>query len=189
MNPRPLTLALGVFLVAVSGATAADPVANGEAESVTVEAFTPFTADIRMIQSGEDKATFVGSMSGTFYLDAGRGPLASGDLACVGMFDISLSDGSQKGSGSCTFSAGDGALAFANWSCEGYHLVGCQGPFSIMGGTGRLAGLTGEGPATIRSDFHAVAETAGGEVVQQTEGILFWKELQLSMPPALAPSP
>jgi hypothetical protein len=186
MTLRNATLVLALLAATTPAALAEDPPAS--AEAVTVEAFSPFEADLRMIQSGEHTASFVGSLAGTFYLDAGQGPVANGDLACVGMFEISLADGSQSGSGTCTFSADDGALAFGSWTCSGYHMVGCQGPFTVNGGTGRLAGISGKGPATIRSNFHAVAETAGGQVVQATEGILFWKKLELTLP-AAAPVP
>jgi hypothetical protein len=180
MIVRNALLAAGLLF---AGPALADD-APAAPEVVKIDAFTPFTAELRMIQTGETTASFVGSLEGTLYIDGGRGPVANGDLGCVGLFEISLADGSQKGSGKCTVAADDGAQAFGSWTCEGYHLIGCQGPFTIDGGTGRLAGLAGKGPVTIRSNFHAVAETAGGQVIQQTEGILFWKALELSLPVA-----
>lgn len=177
----PAVVALAIAALS-SASLAADAPASGATDTVEINAFSTVTADAKIIQSGASTAALVGTLSGTLYIDGEKGPVAQGDLSCVGSFDLSLEDGSQKGSGTCSLSSEDGAQAFGTWTCEGYHLVGCQGPFKVTGGTGRLAGITGEGPVTIRSNFHALAETAGGQVAQTTEGIVFWRKLKLTMP-------
>lgn len=152
-------------------------------ETATVDAFSVWNAEGRIIQVAPDKAIYVGALGGPLFMETAEGPVPNGEIDCVGMIQITLGTGALKGAGGCTLKAGDGAKAFAEWSCEGRELVGCKGPFTISGGTDRLQGLLGDGSMTFRTSFMTLAKPGGEEQVKaQSIGIAFWRGYQLRLP-------
>src|SRR5215475_14422908 len=120
------------------------------AEDATVKAFAAWQGGGQLLETGAKEVTFVGSLTGTVYAETDKGPLESGSLVCPAMVRINIEDGSQTGSGRCTIAADDGSRIFADISCTGFRLVGCDGQFTLTGGTQRFQGITGGGPVTIR---------------------------------------
>ena len=95
---------------------------------------------------------------------------------------ISLDDNSQNGTGHCTITAEDGATVYADVTCSGFHLVGCNGDFKLTGGTGRFAGITGGGPIIIRSEFAKIAAAPENTAQEEARGIMYLKALHYTIP-------
>jgi hypothetical protein len=75
---------------------------------------------------------------------------------------------------------------YADISCKGVHMVGCNGDFTFTGGTDRFAGLTGGGPITIRSGVQDFAVGGGNTVQESAGGIIIWPKLTYKLAKASA---
>jgi hypothetical protein len=151
-------------------------------EEATVKAFSAWQGRGEVFETGRTEATFIGALNGMMYIETENGPLASGHLSCPAIVEINLEDGSQTGTGRCTITAEDGARAYAEVTCAGYHLIGCDGEFKLTGGTGRFDGITGGGPITIRSDLRNLARSGEGTIKEDAAGIMYWRELHYRIP-------
>jgi hypothetical protein len=168
---------LAAFLVVLGSVTPASA-----DEEATITAFSVWQAQGQAIRTGVDQATFIGALAGPLYVETEHGPLASGNILCPANVKIGLKDGSQRGGGQCTVTTRDGAKIFAEISCEGVHLIGCDGRLTLTGGTGQFAGITGGGPIVVRSDFGRITKTSGDTAAEQGRGILYLKDLRYKIP-------
>ena len=146
-------------------------------EEGTLKAFAAWQGRGQIFETGPDRATFVGSFSGMIFVETEKGPLDAGFMVCPAILDVNVKDGTQEGKGRCTISAKDGSRAYAELSCKGVHLVGCDGDFTFTGGTERFEGLTGGGPVTIRSGIQDFALAGGNTVQESAGGIIIWPKL------------
>lgn len=153
--------------------------AGGDA---TIKAFAAWQGSGQLFATGPKELTFVGALSGTVYVETEKGPLESGRLVCPTMVRINLEDGSQNGTGRCTITAKDGAQVFGDVSCTGIRLIGCDGQFTLTGGTKRFEGISGSGPVTLRSEFGEIAGISDSSVRQDSGGIMFWPALHYMIP-------
>lgn len=178
-TPRALGPIAGLAALALSlGATQS----VNAAEEATVKAFSAWEGQGHLFETGVAELTFVGALAGTMYIDTEKGPLASGQMVCPAVVTIDTDDGSQSGKGRCIVTAKDGARVFAEISCAGFHLIGCDGDFTLTGGTGRFEGISGGGRVTIRSDFHEIAPLSKAAAQEQASGILYLRELRYNIP-------
>lgn len=170
---KSLYFAFLIFIGAVNFLQAQD------ADTVTIDAFSLLSASGRFIETGTDRHTFVGEMHGPYFIDVGEGPIPAGEIVCVGRLNADDSTGAQSVSADCRLEADDGAVAYGGFECTGYRLVGCSGPFQLVGGEGRLAGTIGQGQIVLRrfeSDFFV---EDNGEVQELALGIASWKNFVL----------
>jgi hypothetical protein len=168
-------------LLAVTTAVLAGTAAAQEAQRVTVDAFSVLTAHGSVVAVAADVHVFAGTMSGPYFIDTGEGPIPAGNIACAGMLEADEATGRQKESGRCRLVAIDGAVAFGEFTCDGFRLVGCAGPFAITGGEGRLAGAAGEGRLTLRRYETGLAVNANGTVSEAALGIAAWKDFHVTL--------
>lgn len=152
----------------------------------SIKAFAAWQGRGQIFETGPDRATFVGSFSGMIFIDTEKGPLDAGYMVCPAILDVNVKDGTQEGKGRCTISAKDGSRAYADISCKGVHMVGCNGDFTFTGGTDRFAGLTGGGPITIRSGVQDFAVGGGNTVQESAGGIIIWPKLTYKLAKASA---
>ena len=157
------------------GAVAQDTAATEEEPSL--KAFSAWNARGQIFQTGENRLTFVGSFSGIVYVEREQGPVDAGFMTCPTVLDLNTADGKQKGEGRCTFTGKDGAQLFADYSCRGVRMIGCDGDFTFTGGTERFKGITGGGPVTIRSSVDELKPGSGGAIDGAAAGIIFWPKL------------
>ena len=169
------TIGLWACLVISAVTAAVPPAAAGNPE--TIKAFAAWQGRGQIFETGPNRSTFVGSFSGMVFIETEKGPLDAGYMVCPAILDVNLSDGTQEGKGRCTITGKDGARVYAELSCKGVHLLGCNGDFKITGGTDRFDGITGGGPITIRSGMHDVAVGAGNIVQESAGGIIIWPKL------------
>ncbi len=166
-----------LFIAIVSAALPASA-----AEEATVKAFVAWQGSGETLQTSVTEATFIGSISGTVYVETDKGPIASGEMVCPATVSIILESGAQTGTGRCIMTAPDDAQIFADFTCTGYHLIGCSGDFVLTGGTGRFAGVTGGGRAVLRANHRTLTAVGGAGVVETGSGILFWPALAYKLP-------
>ena len=152
------------------------------AEEATIKAFASWQGSGQVFETGLDELTFVGALSGTVYVETEKGPIDSGQLVCPALVRINTSDSSQTGSARCTITAKDGARIFAQVSCTGIHLIGCDGQFDLTGGTKRFEGISGGGAVTLRSEFRRFTDVSEASVQEEARGIMFWPALHYKIP-------
>ena len=170
-------LMLIALVLAIASAMAPVATPAHAQEEGTLKAFAAWQGRGQIFETGPDRATFVGSFSGMVFVETEKGPLDAGYMICPAFLDVNVKDGSQEGKGRCTISAKDGSRAYAELSCKGVHLVGCDGEFKFTGGTDRFEGLTGGGPITIRSGIQDFAVAGGNTVQESAGGIIIWPKL------------
>jgi hypothetical protein len=171
---RARTCGLGLGLLMGISLAAAPAPADTEQ---TVKAFAAWQGRGQIFETGPTRATFVGSFTGMLFVETDKGPLDAGFMVCPAIVDVDLTSGNQEARGRCTITAKDGARAYAEVSCKGVHLVGCDGDFTFTGGTDRFTGISGGGPVTIRSGIQEFAAGAGNIVQESAGGIMFWPKL------------
>jgi hypothetical protein len=143
----------------------------------SIKAFAAWQGRGQIFETGPNRQTFVGSFTGMIFVETDKGPLDAGYMVCPAFLDVNVTDGTQEGKGRCTISAKDGSRAYADISCKGVHLVGCDGQFTFTGGTDRFEGLTGGGPIIIRSGLQDAAMGGGNTVQESAGGIIIWPKL------------
>jgi hypothetical protein len=149
-------------------------------ETVSFDAFSVWKASGRMIRTGEHVSTFVGIVRGPIYIETERGPVGAGDMICPIRVEIEIDSARQAASGNCTFTTKEGKLLYSNFTCTGFHLIGCKGNFEFTGGTDEFAGLTGQAKFTVRSDKWELTSEGSSEVKEAATGIAFWRELSIT---------
>ena len=155
--------------------------AAGEKQSIN--AFAVYESNGQVYRTGEQSATFVGAITGPFFVETPEGPAGPASIVCPAKVEVDLHDGAQDGEGHCTITAKDGGQVFAKWTCQGYALVGCRGKFELTGGTDRFQGITGGGTMIVRSDLQEIAKTAESAGVSKiSSGIVVWRPLEYEIP-------
>ena len=171
--------ALRLLSIAIAGAISLPAAA---AEEATVKAFVVWQGSGQTLQTAVNEATFIGSISGTVYVETDKGPIASGLIACPATVRINLESGAQNGSANCVTTAADGSHIYAEFACTGIHLIGCDGDFKLTGGTGRFEGITGGGRGILRAGERTLTAIGGAGVAETGSGILFWPALSYKLP-------
>jgi hypothetical protein len=152
------------------------------AEEATIKAFASWQGSGQVFETGVDELTFVGALSGTVYVETEKGPIDSGQLVCPALVIINTTDSSQSGTAHCTITAKDGARIFAQISCTGIHLIGCDGQFYLVSGTQRFERISGGGAVTLRSEFRRFTNVSATSAQEEARGILFWPALHYKIP-------
>jgi hypothetical protein len=166
-------------IIAIAAVSLLATAAIAAEEPVVVDAFAMLTARGAVIASSDTATSFAGDMHGPYFVDTGHGPVPARRIVCVGTIEADSANGRQTGAARCRIEAEDGAVAYGGFTCEGWRLVGCAGPFTMEGGAGRLAGLRAEGPIVLRRYETMLTPAADGALVEQALGIASWKGLTL----------
>jgi hypothetical protein len=177
MKPAARSFGVLAMLALVAGA----PHAAAAAEEETITAFVTWIGQGGTFQTGTKELTFIGSLVGPVYVETEKGPVFSGRMACPAMVKVG-EDASQRGTGSCVITAKDGAKIFADIGCTGVFMVGCEGEFTLTGGTERFAGVTGSGPVLIRSELRTINVVSDVASKDQATGILYLRDLRYRLP-------
>ncbi len=152
------------------------------AEEDTVEAFSSWEASGRIYPTGPAESTFVGVLSGILYVRDRENTIEAGLIMCPGTVTIDTTDGSQHGTAKCVIVTPESDRVFGSFECEGIHNAGCEGEFTITGGTGSMAGITGGGPIRLQSAFANAALVPGSIVDQTAAGLALWPALSYKLP-------
>ena len=89
----------------------------------------------------------------------------------------------QPGEGRCIIATPGGDFLYARWICTGKAGEGCEGPFTITGGTGRFSNASGQSQIVIRSTMGEVVTTVPEKDVTATfTGQALWGVLKYMTP-------
>ncbi|MGA6826436.1 hypothetical protein ACO9S2_02360 [Nitrospira sp. NS4] len=153
-----------------------------QAEEGTVKATASWEGQGYAFPVGEDQVYMVAVYAGVMFVDDGKGSLDAASIVCPGTIDGNLAKGTKTGDGRCVITDRDGDRVFARFTCSG-DLQGCRGPFTIVGGTGKFAGITGEGEMISRIQARQLTMYAGvDDVQQQGAGLAIWPALHYKIP-------
>ncbi len=152
------------------------------AEEGSVKAMSPWKGQGFAFPVGPDEVYMVAVYSGVMLVDDGQGPLHAATIVCPGTVDADLKTGTKTGHGKCVITGELGDRVFADMHCTG-DLQGCRGTFKITGGTGKFAGITGEGEMISQIQAREITMVSGVETAhQQGEGIAVWPKLTYRIP-------
>lgn len=172
-------MTIRITAVALLLAALASP-ALAQDEPQVFNAFAVVVANGTIMRTGEKQAALVGTLAGPMFVETGEGPVDAGKVSCQAAAKVDQTTAKTTGSGNCTFTASDGATAWGEWQCEGYRLVGCKGVLKLTGGTGRLAGASGEGAMIWRPSDSEFVKQLDGTVLQNSTGIVIWRDFKLA---------
>ena len=152
------------------------------AEEGTVKAFSSWEARGQIYPTGPKETTFVGVLSGILYVTDETGSMDAGLITCPVTVAINTEDGSQVADGKCVIVTPDGERIYAAFTCSGVYLEGCNGDFTLKGGTGDKENISGGGPIQIKTAFANIAAIPGSVVEQTAVGLAVWPELTYKLP-------
>ncbi len=146
------TTAVLMTLVLVCGSSfAGAPAAHG------AEATARLVAAVRgegvFFEVGERQALVMGGLQGAIYVESGPDALDGARLVCPSTFTIDPNARSFNADGYCTIARGEEHKIYGRWTCAGALAKGCRGRFTITGGTGQFAGVTGESEMFVRTNM------------------------------------
>lgn len=91
-----------------------------------------------------------GVARGPQIMDDNTGPLAALSLTCPWNQEVNIADNTRRLVGYCLLNDSSGDTIFERWQCTGtVNPDVCEGTIEYFGGTGKFAGITGEGTIVI----------------------------------------
>ncbi len=154
----------------------------GHAEEGSVKAMSPWKGVGFAFPVGPEQVYMVAVYSGVMLVDDGKGPMHAASIVCPGTVDADLKKGTKTGHAKCVITGEQGNRVFAEFNCTG-DVEGCRGTFTITGGTGRFAGITGEGEMISKIQAREITMVSGVESAQQLgEGVAVWPNLTYHIP-------
>lgn len=178
---RAITCVLAPPSLAALLLAACVPPPASAADEQTVNAFAVWVGRGGTFQTGPKDLTFVGSLIGRLYAETIEGPQAWGRIVCPALVKVA-EDGSQRGTGYCTLIANDGAQIYAELTCSGQFMVGCQGELKITAGTERFARVSGQGPVLVRSDQRTITVQSEVTSTDESTGVLYLRGFKYRLP-------
>ena len=152
------------------------------AEQDTVQAIIPWEAAGRVFQVDTTTLMFLGALEGVMYIESSRGEMHEAFIMCPLIQKLTLETGNTEATAHCEISASPENVAYAELSCTG-EVGSCQGTFTLIGGEGKFAGISGTGTLRVRSPMHAlIADMAAGANLRIGSGLAVIKDLKYRIP-------
>ncbi|SKA38596.1 hypothetical protein SAMN02745126_06060 [Enhydrobacter aerosaccus] len=167
-------------LATVMGIVLGSSMALAQDEPQVFNAFAIATASGTVVRASAKQVMLAGTVKGPMFIETDEGPVPAGTVACAASLRVDQESRRQTANGACTFTAEDGAQAWGDWECTGFALVGCRGALTLNGGSGRLQGVSGGGSMIWRPNTHDLETQGDGTVLQNTSGIVIWREFKLT---------
>jgi hypothetical protein len=178
-----MRMKIGVVAAAFVLGLTGSPTDGLAAEEATVRAIAAWSGQGWFFPAGAEEALFMGLFRGIFFVENNRGALDAARMVCPGTLQMHRVSGAQTGEGRCVLTNRDQHQIFARWTCAGTFGVGCQGRFTLIGGTGSFQGITGDGDFSMRSVVHELVGQPGADGVRETgTGIAVWPTLRYKIP-------
>jgi hypothetical protein len=172
MQSRTLPFALAALLCA-----APLPAAEG-----TAKILAPWEANGQLFQVAVDKLQFIGTFEGIMYIEQGDGLFDTALFTCPATQIIHVITNKMEGHGYCTLESPTGDFVYAEFNCDG-EPGACKGRFVLTGGTGTLAGITGESTMVVRTALRGTSlDQESGGTVSAAKGLAIWPELRFQVP-------
>ena len=176
MNARQLLR----VMVTVGMLVSASHVALGEER--TVQAMAPWQGSGEVFVVAPEKLMILASFTGIMYLQGTQGALDALVMLCPAVQTLDAKSKRAEASGHYTLTDTGDNVVYSAWKCTGVQGA-CEGEFTLTGGTGKFAGITGGGQLIVRA---ALSETAAslssGGVVRGAAGLAIWPELTYTIP-------
>jgi len=138
---KTLSVGLSCATIALAGQVC---IAQQLQRSGTITIHTGWKVTAEAIELAEKKVQGHGTAIGTSFNDKGSGPLHQGPATCF--FTFFVVDGVPRNKGYCAFGDAEGDRLFTDWqggpAKDG---EGTEGINTIVGGTGKYAGIQGTG--------------------------------------------
>ena len=160
-------------------------IAPGDARAETqetIDALVAWTGSGTSYEVGDDRAVFVGALTGPVYVQTDKGWVPSGTATCPMMVDVVTTSAGQTAQGRCTIENPDGDMIYAEVTCRGIYRVGCDGTMTLTGGSGAFEGITGSGEITVRSERRNIVESGHGTTQEDGVGIMVIEDLTYTVP-------
>ena len=156
--------------------------ACAHAATTTVSAVIPWQGQGEVFPIDTNTLRFLGSIEGIMYVESAEGAMDEAFVRCPIVQNIDLASQQTSATGNCTIVVSPQDTVFAELTCEGISGL-CSGDFTLTGGTGRFANISGSARMTVRSPVHALAaDLSDGTVLQIAAGILQMRELRVTTP-------
>ena len=176
---RGLFLGLGLVL---SLSVLVTPLDLRAAEQNTVRAVLPWDGAGRVFHIGTDTMLILAAIEGVIYVETASGEFDQAFAQCPITQKLAVSTGQTSGSGYCMITQSPEDTVFAELSCEG-EVGGCEGVFTVTGGTGRFEGISGSSKMIVRSPLQALAREMGsGSELRVASGIMLLPALTFTIP-------
>ncbi len=152
------------------------------AEQNTLQAIIPWDAEGRVFQVDTNEMMFLGAVKGIMYIESSSGEMHEAFVMCPIIQTFTLDTGKTDATAHCEISASADSVAYAELSCEG-EIGSCTGTFTLIGGEGKLAGISGEGSLQVRSPMRAlIMGLAAGAQIRVASGLAVIKDLETRIP-------
>ena len=140
MKRTVLVLILGIVLLAVFGP---DAKAQGQKEASTSFNIV-YSGTFKALPMGQERLQFTYEIMGVAIGDTPEDFHHNASFRCVGGFHAVKGE-FKDDSGSCVFTRPDGDKIFSTYKAAGKMGGEAKGTFTIVGGTGKLVGIQGDG--------------------------------------------
>ena len=151
------------------------------AEQTTVKAMAPWEGEGFAFPVGNDQVYMVAVFTGIMFVEDAKGALHAGSLVCPATVKADMKTMTKSGNGHCIITNTEGERVYAEFSCTG-DLESCGGPFTLTGGTGKFAGITGEGEMVSKMQAQGFSVVDGfSSARQHGEGIAVWPRITYTM--------
>jgi hypothetical protein len=171
---------IGLMICALVFVALAGP---GHAAEATIQANAAIQGEGRFYRATENMILFSGFFQGAINVTNQQGNLTvnAASLTCPGTLDVNTTTKTTEGEGHCLVVTRDGTHVYARWTCTGKPGEGCEGPFKVLGGTGRFNNASGQGDFMVTSTLTEVVVTIPqGGVTGNFTGKVEWPELKLT---------
>src|SRR5262245_47748551 len=155
----------------------------GYAAEATIQANAEIKGEGRFYRATENMILFSGFFQGAINVTNQQGDLLvnAASLTCPGTLEVNTATKTTEGEGRCLFLTQDGTHVYARWTCTGKPGAGCGGTFTVLGGTGRFNGASGQGDFMLTSTLTDVVVTIPqGGVTGNFTGKVVWPSLKLT---------
>ena len=153
-----LTVTATLLATATLAGIAGPALAPAAAEEATARVLGPVRLYGLYFEIGEHVAQFMGALHGTVFVESGANALDGWAILCPASFAIAGATPTFSAEGHCALAREDAHKIYARWTCAGTMLQGCRGRFTVTGGTGRFAQVSGESDLIVRSTLVEITD-------------------------------
>jgi hypothetical protein len=158
----------------------ASHVARGEER--TVQAMAPWQGSGQVFVVAPEKLMILATLTGIMYLQGTQGAFDGVVMRCPAVQTLDTKAKRTDTSGHCTLTDAGEDVIYSAWKCTGVQGA-CEGEFTLTGGTGKFAGITGGGKLVMRAALdETAASLSSGGVVRAAAALAIWPELKYTIP-------
>jgi hypothetical protein len=119
-------------------------------EERTVQAIAPWQGSGEVFVVAPEKLMILARLTGIMYLQGTPGALDGVVMHCPAVQTLDTKAKRAEASGHCTLTDAGEDVIYSAWKCTGVQGA-CEGEFTLTGGTGKFAGMTGGGKLMVRA--------------------------------------